>query len=313
MLNFRGEKWTGGKKSKDRVTVLVAWNQGGTDKLPLLVIGEYARPRCFRNSNMDLLPVIYGSQKNAWIDNVLFEKWLRQIDRRMKVANRHILLFLDNCIAHVRVNGLTNTKLIFFPPNWTRKLQPADQGIIQNLKVLYRQTMIRKMLQYLDEDKPIKAIDLKDAVFMMAKAWENVSATKHQELLEKDRIPRWSDRALTRSFESDEKDEETEESGGLWVRITHHCPSLTVIPFSHFVSVDTDIVTQSQPTEEEATREALEAVQSVECTTREEDEDSGDDNSVVDPEPLSPIEANKAVRALRDFIMTFDKSGTRER
>ena len=146
-LNLRGEKCTGGKRSKDRVTVLVACNQDGTEKLPLLVIGKYARPRCFRNSNMNLLPVTYESQRKAWMDNILFEKWVRQVDRRTRVANRHIMLLLDNCTSHVIFNGLTNTKLIFFPPNCTSKLQPADQGIIQNLKVNYRKTMIRRMLQ----------------------------------------------------------------------------------------------------------------------------------------------------------------------
>ena len=39
-LNLRGEKCTGGKKSKERVTVMVACSQDGTEKLPLLVIGK---------------------------------------------------------------------------------------------------------------------------------------------------------------------------------------------------------------------------------------------------------------------------------
>jgi len=121
-LNFRGEKCTGGKKSKERVTVMVACNQDGTNKLPLLVIGKYAKPRCFKNSNMDLLPVTYESQRKARIDHVLFKQWLRKIDRKMKAANRHILMFVDNCTAHVSVTGLTNTRLIFFPPNCTSKL-----------------------------------------------------------------------------------------------------------------------------------------------------------------------------------------------
>jgi len=89
----------------------------------------------------------------------------------MRVANRHILLFIDNCSSHVSVAGLTNVKLIFFPPNCTSKLQPADQGIIQNVKVHYRKTMITRMLQCLDENKPVEAFNLKDTVFMMAKAW----------------------------------------------------------------------------------------------------------------------------------------------
>ena len=126
---------------------------------------------------MNLPPVTYGSQTKAWMDSALFEKWVRQIERQMRVANRHILLFIDNCSSHVSVAGLTNVKLIFFPPNCTNKLQPADQGIIQNVKVHYRKTMIRRMLQCLDENKPVEKISLKDAVFMMAKAWDNVSIT----------------------------------------------------------------------------------------------------------------------------------------
>jgi len=131
--NLSGEKCTAGKKSKDRVTVLLARNQDGTEKLPLLVIGKDAKPRCFKHSNMNLLPVTYESQTKAWMDSALFEKWVRQIDRQMRVANRHILLLIDNCSSHVSAAGLTNVKLIFFPPNCTSKLQPANQSIIQNV------------------------------------------------------------------------------------------------------------------------------------------------------------------------------------
>ena len=75
-LHFKAQKSSGGKNSKERVTVLVACKQDGPDKLPLLVIGKYAKPRCFRGSNMDLIPVNYKSQKKAWIDSVLFEEWV---------------------------------------------------------------------------------------------------------------------------------------------------------------------------------------------------------------------------------------------
>ena len=53
---------------------MVACNQDDSDKLPLLVIGKYAWPRCLRNTNMDLLPVKYKSQKNPWTDNTLYEQ-----------------------------------------------------------------------------------------------------------------------------------------------------------------------------------------------------------------------------------------------
>lgn len=65
---------------------MVACNQDRSDKLPLLVIGKYVQPRCLRNTNMDLLPVMYKSQKNAWMDNMQYEQWVREIDRQMKAA-----------------------------------------------------------------------------------------------------------------------------------------------------------------------------------------------------------------------------------
>lgn len=78
-------------------------------------------------------------------------------------------------------------------------------------------------------------------------------------------------------------------------------------------------MTECQPTDQEATREALEALQSVDSANHEEEEeeedadDLDDDISVLEPEPLRPIKATEVVRALRNFVMTFDKSGAKER
>lgn len=53
-----------GKKSKNRITVLVGSNMTGTEKLPLLVIGKSARPRCFKKA---VIPVGYAANKKAWM------------------------------------------------------------------------------------------------------------------------------------------------------------------------------------------------------------------------------------------------------
>ena len=44
-LHFRGERCTGGKQSKERLSILVGANMSGTEKLKLLVIGKAAKPR----------------------------------------------------------------------------------------------------------------------------------------------------------------------------------------------------------------------------------------------------------------------------
>ena len=63
----------GRKKSKDGVTVGACANVIGNIKLPLLFIGKTTRPRCFSQVDMRNLPVVYKSQKNAWI----FSEWFR--------------------------------------------------------------------------------------------------------------------------------------------------------------------------------------------------------------------------------------------
>ena len=65
----------GTKKAKDRVTINACANASGTIKLPLLLIGKAKNPRCFRNLKKEALPVVYGSQKNAWVDRDIFSDW----------------------------------------------------------------------------------------------------------------------------------------------------------------------------------------------------------------------------------------------
>ena len=69
-------------------------------------------------------------------------------------------------------------------------------------------------------------------------------------------------------------------------------------------------------TENDAEREALEAVQPVAHARSQGDEsDSDDDISVIEPTPLglTPVQATEAVKAIRDFIITLDDSGEQER
>ncbi|XP_041372694.1 tigger transposable element-derived protein 4-like [Gigantopelta aegis] len=135
-LQLKGEQCHGGKKSKDRITLLVTANMTGTEKLKLLVIGKSAKPRCFKNVRS--LPVDYRSNKKAWMTGALFTEWVKDLDKSMKRQKRKILLLVDNCPAHPKVSGLTSIILAFLPPNTTSKIQPMDQGIIANVKVNYQ-------------------------------------------------------------------------------------------------------------------------------------------------------------------------------
>ncbi|UYV71339.1 TIGD4 [Cordylochernes scorpioides] len=47
-LHFKGETCTGGKASKERITILLCCNMDGSEKMQPLVIGKAKQPRCFR-------------------------------------------------------------------------------------------------------------------------------------------------------------------------------------------------------------------------------------------------------------------------
>lgn len=95
---FRGEVCTGRKRSKERVTVLVCANMTGTEKCPLLTIGKYKKPRCFRG--VTLLPTEYEANTNAWMTSAVFETWIRTWNNKLTRSGRRIALFVDNCTAH---------------------------------------------------------------------------------------------------------------------------------------------------------------------------------------------------------------------
>ncbi|CAF1418298.1 unnamed protein product [Adineta ricciae] len=58
----------GGKKSKDRYTVMLCANWLGNEKLKPIVIGKSARLRCFKNIDMTKLPVSWYSNRAAWMN-----------------------------------------------------------------------------------------------------------------------------------------------------------------------------------------------------------------------------------------------------
>lgn len=79
-LRFTGESCSGGKLSKDRITVLVAANMSGTEKRKLLIIGKSARPRSFKNKQ---LPVKYKFNNKAWMTSEIFTNELQDWDNEL--------------------------------------------------------------------------------------------------------------------------------------------------------------------------------------------------------------------------------------
>ncbi|CAC5404538.1 Tigger transposable element-derived protein 6 [Mytilus coruscus] len=127
-LADRGKDCKGGKKSKQRLTVMLCCSVRG-EKLKPLVIGNANKPRCFRNLDVKSLPVTWKANKKSWMHNTFFTEWAKDINRDMRIKSRKIVIFLDNATSHWHNLKLSNVELKFFPAKTTSKLQPLDLGI----------------------------------------------------------------------------------------------------------------------------------------------------------------------------------------
>ena len=120
---------SGCKKNKERLSIALCANADGSHKLPPLIIGKFAKPRCFKNINISNLKMTYRSNPKAWMLTTLFQEWLQEFD--YQVAQKHngqrILLLLDNCPSH-KIQGLnlSHIEIYFLLPNTTSKIQPMD-------------------------------------------------------------------------------------------------------------------------------------------------------------------------------------------
>jgi hypothetical protein len=177
------------KESRERVTVLTCANAAGTHKCKLMVIGKSAKPQALKG--IKIFSMIYHANKRAWITQEIFGDWFNTHfvpevrDHAKKVElpdNVKILLLLYNCPAHPPAETLIKQNIFvsYLPPNCTALIQLLDQGIIKNFKCHYRSELMQKIVNF---DGPFsydcfkKAITLKEAVWCISRAWDNVTPT----------------------------------------------------------------------------------------------------------------------------------------
>ena len=84
---LRGETCKGGKRAKDRLTLLVGAIAEG-EQLPLLAIGRHAKPRCFKNAKV---PIKYVSNKKAWMTSDIFKTYMKKLDSEMRQNTKPIV------------------------------------------------------------------------------------------------------------------------------------------------------------------------------------------------------------------------------
>ena len=149
--DFKGTKQM---KDKSRITLMVGTAADGS-KIPMSIVGKPKKPTCFSLCENEKPPLAYTNQKCAWFDADITMWWLMNVfwpHHTSKFGHSHCILVLDNCPAHnVNTSALPKElHICFLPPNMTSNHQPADMGMIANLKVGYKSKMLRMLLDVFD-------------------------------------------------------------------------------------------------------------------------------------------------------------------
>jgi len=154
----------GFKAFKDRITVLSGGNIAGYKFKPI-VIHRSKNPRAFKGVNINMLPVHYNSNKNAWMTRLLFEDWFMKVfaPEVKEYCNQQnipfkILLLLDNTPGHPPhlCDLHPNIQIMYLPPNTTSVLQPMDQGAIATFKAYYLKITFTQAIMALEEGNTLK-------------------------------------------------------------------------------------------------------------------------------------------------------------
>ncbi|GBO39073.1 Tigger transposable element-derived protein 4 [Araneus ventricosus] len=106
----------------------------------------------------------------------IYEKWLRDLDRRFLSEKHKVLLIVDNCSAHVEVSYLKASRVEFLPSNGTSILQPKDQDVINSFKRIYRRVLFQRVVMGLEFEQSYE-IDVLIAMHLSILAWNDIQET----------------------------------------------------------------------------------------------------------------------------------------
>ncbi|XP_034945585.1 tigger transposable element-derived protein 4-like [Chelonus insularis] len=148
----------------NRVSLLLACNVSGTQKLRPLICGPYNL-----EERQDRL---YYQTENSKISDELFGSWLLTLNRDMALINRNIVLMM----SRKRVNALNNLELthimpLFIPNEYPAKLKPFRTDVFHYIKMSYRKEYVELLCK-----APSKALgDPEEIIDTLIESWKEVS------------------------------------------------------------------------------------------------------------------------------------------
>lgn len=160
------------KKATERITLLLCANLTGTEKRPLLLVGDSGASRSFPD-DPSRLPLICKFAQKARMNAAIFTEWLSFWDWQLGLHQRSVLLLVENTPAHTSSAHLENVRLYFHP-------QPILKGVARNLKAHYRSRLYGRVSASLSVQRNTRAADLirkttvLDALYLVRESWDSV-------------------------------------------------------------------------------------------------------------------------------------------
>lgn len=158
--------------AKDRFTALLTANADGTHRMKPLILYHSKRPRPYKNANMDKLKgYIWRSNAKGYMTSALSVDWfdncfMADAKAHCQANNLdfHVLLFMDNAPGHARflVGRHPSVQVVFMPRNTTSRIQPMDQEVIANTKLLFYQDVHERMRKATDSQAELQDLETDD-------------------------------------------------------------------------------------------------------------------------------------------------------
>ena len=94
------------------------------------------------------------------MDGILFEEWVRELDRKFLSVGKSVSLVIDNCPAHHHMENLKSIKLFFLPPN-TNSINNTANGSRCNKKLRIVRVWSKDHQKFRGKQCPARSFDFK--------------------------------------------------------------------------------------------------------------------------------------------------------
>nr|XP_020830675.1 tigger transposable element-derived protein 1-like isoform X2 [Phascolarctos cinereus] len=183
----------GFKAAKDRLTILLGSNASGNIKLKPLLVYHSETPKHMRGFSKLNLPVIWKSNRKAWVTVDMFNDWI--VNHFCPMVQCYCteygfepkaLLVLDSSMGSLSSFDSLQTcipiEVLFLPPNTASLLQPMDQGVFAVFKAYYLRCTFSQLLEVNRNNKQLpigeiwKDYNIMKAIDNIKIAWAEVNS-----------------------------------------------------------------------------------------------------------------------------------------